>query len=106
MSFDADLWKQPSTEIIRMYVNAFDLNYHKSEEEFFREFRNPSTSEVIKNRIHLINASYHTRVDVTHVGCFRGELFRETLHVVRCTATYVRDNKQCRIKLKAERESF
>lgn len=64
MVYNADLWKKPNTKIIRLYAYAFDLNYRKSEKEIFEEFDKVSNDEVINRRIHLINASYHTRVPV------------------------------------------
>lgn len=64
MSIYFDLWKQPNTEIVRLYADAFDLNYHKSDEKIADEFNKDSTKEVIKKQVSLINASYHTRVSV------------------------------------------
>lgn len=64
MAIDYDAWKHPITEIVQQYAEAFDLNYHKSDEEIITEFDMESEEDVIRRRVHLINASYHTRVPV------------------------------------------
>ena len=64
MAIDYDAWKHPTTEIVQRYADAFDLNYHKSDEEISEAFDEELSEEVVEKRVHLINAYYHTRVPV------------------------------------------
>ena len=64
MTIDFESWKYPITDTVMRYACAFDLNYHKSDNEIISVFKKTTTDKSINERIHLINASYHTRVPV------------------------------------------
>lgn len=54
-------WKTASIDVVKRYIDAFDLNYQKSEKEIFDAFKSVE-GDYIRKRVHLINAYYHTRV--------------------------------------------
>lgn len=67
MAIDFDAWKNPTTDNIKKYADAFDLNYRKTDEEIVNAFKKKSSEDVFRERVHLINTSYHTRVPVENM---------------------------------------
>ena len=67
MEVNVNSWRELKSHpsIIERYIEAFDINYWKIEDEIIDAFKeDPSSRSVIKERVHLLNASYHTRVPV------------------------------------------
>ena len=59
------IWKDVNESDLKRYVEAFDINYHKSENDILEVFKdNSHRTDVVEKRIHLLNGFYHTRVPV------------------------------------------
>lgn len=59
---DFDKWKMPDVDVVKYFSNVFDINYHKTENELKSLFASEPTAEIISNRVHRLNAIYHTRL--------------------------------------------
>lgn len=62
---NTEMWENISIGVVKKYVEAFDINYQKSENIITQTFRDNSYSvDVVEKRIHFLNGYYHTRVPV------------------------------------------
>lgn len=68
MKMKNNAWQEVNINIVKHYVEAFDLNYWKTEAKITNAFRESQSSEDIRERIHLLNAFYHTRVPIDSMG--------------------------------------
>ena len=64
-----DAWKTPNEEVVKYFAYAFDISFHRDEDELRDLFRanNSLTNEIIDLRVRRLNALYHTHLWEGHI---------------------------------------
>ena len=71
-------WKNPNETIVRKFADAFDLSFHKDEEELKKLFSSDKslTDDLIDMCVRKLNVLYHTHLWKVHIDEITGFLKR------------------------------